>query len=117
MNSKTVKRKLSAVLAAIGRKGKKLKQDKFLPALLTGLVLAFVGLTLISSFAAEAVPRIGKEKLKEVLGNPDVIIVDVRNRKTWQESEFKINGAIRKMPELFGSWATEFPSNQMLVLY
>jgi hypothetical protein len=43
--------------------------------------------------------------------------VDVRNRRTWQESEFKIKGAIRKMPELFDSWATDFPSNKMLVLY
>jgi hypothetical protein len=117
MNSKTVKRKLSAVPAAAGRKGKKLKRDKFLMALLPGLVLALVGLIIISSFAAEAVPRIGKEKLKEMLGNPDVIILDVRNRKTWQDSEFKIKGAIRKIPDIFDSWADEFPSNKVLVLY
>ena len=94
-----------------------MKQDKFSTTLLPALIFALVGLTLISSFAAEAVPRIGKEKLKEMLGSPDVIILDVRNRKTWQESEFKIKGAIRKMPELFDSWATDFPSNKMLVLY
>jgi len=117
MNSKTVKRKLSAVLAAAGRKGKKLKQNKFSATLLPALVFALVGLTLISSFAAEAVPRIGKEKLKEMLGSPDVIILDVRNRKTWQDSEFKIKGAIRKIPDIFDSWADEFPSNKVLVLY
>ncbi len=117
MNSEVVKCKLSAVLAAVYRKGKKLKQVKFLTTLLAALVFAYVGLTLISSFAAEAVPRIGKEKLKEMLGNPDVIILDVRNSETWQKSEFKIKGAIRKMPEFFGSWADEFPSDKVLVLY
>jgi len=117
MNRKTIKRKLSAVPAVVCRKGKQLKQDKFLTALLPALVFALVGLTLISSFAAEAVPRIGKEKLKEMLGSPDVIILDVRNRKTWQDSEFKIKGAIRKIPDIFDSWADEFPSNKVLVLY
>ena len=117
MNSKTVKHKLSAVLPAVFRKGKKLKQDKFSAILLPGLFFALVGLTLISSFAAEAVPRIGKEKLKEMLGNPAVIILDVRNRRTWQESEFKIKSAIRKRPKLFDSWATEFPKDKMLILY
>jgi hypothetical protein len=108
---------LSAVLTAVCKKGKKLKQDKFSTTLLSALVFALVGLTFISSIAAEAVPRIDKEKLKEMLGNPDVIVLDVRNRKTWQESEFKIKGAIRKIPDIFDSWATEFPSNKMLVLY
>jgi predicted sulfurtransferase len=94
-----------------------MKQDKFSTTLLPALVFAFVGLTLISSVAAEAVPRIGKEKLKEMLGNPDVIILDVRESKNWQESEFKIKGAIRKRPKFFADWAKEFPSNKVLVLY
>jgi hypothetical protein len=117
MNSKTVKRKLSAVPVAVCKKGKKLMQDKLLRALWLALVFAFVGSTLISSVVAEAVPRIGKEKLKALIGNPEVIILDVRYRESWQESEFKIKGAIRKRPELFDSWATEFPKDKMLVLY
>ena len=117
MNCEAIKRKLSAVLTAVFRKGKKLKQNKFSVTLLPALVFAFVGLTLISSLAAEGVPRIGKEKLKEMLGNPDVIILDVRNSETWRKSEFKIKGAIRKMSEFFDSWADEFPSNKVLVLY
>ena len=117
MNSKTVKRKLSAVLAAVYKKGKKMKQDVISKTLLPALVFAFIGVTLISSVSAEAVPRIGKEVLKKMLGGPDVIILDVRNSKNWQESEFKIKGAIRKRPKLFTNWAKEFPSNKVLVLY
>ena len=105
------------MLTAVCRKGKKLKPDKFSTTLLPALVFALVGLTLISSIAAEAVPRVGKEKLKEMLGDSDIIILDVRNRKNWQESEFKIKGAIRKMPKFFDSWANEFPKDKMLVLY
>ena len=94
-----------------------MKQNKFSTTLLPALVLALVGLTLISSFAAEGVPKIGKEKLKEMLDNPDVIILDVRDSQEWQESKFKIKGAIRKRPNFFDSWATEFPKDKMLVLY
>jgi predicted sulfurtransferase len=94
-----------------------MKQNKFSTTLLPILVFALVGLSLISSFAAERVSKIGKEKLKEMLDNPDVIILDVRNSQEWQKSEFKIKSAIRKMPKSFDSWATEFPKDTMLVLY
>jgi predicted sulfurtransferase len=97
--------------------GAKLKKNKFSTILSIALDLALVGLIIISAFAAEGVSKIGKEKLKEMLENPDVIILDVRNSQEWQESEFKIKSAIRKMPKSFDSWATEFPKDKMLVLY
>lgn len=81
------------------------------------LSLALVGLIIISVFAAENVPKISKEKLKELLGNPNVIILDVRNSENWQESEFKIIGAIRRMPKFFDAWANEFPRDKVLFLY
>jgi hypothetical protein len=82
-----------------------------------GLSLALVGLIIISVFAAEDVPRISKEKLKELLGNPNVIILDVRHDENWQESEFKIKGAIRRRPKFFDSWANEFPRDKVFFLY
>jgi predicted sulfurtransferase len=94
-----------------------LKNNKFSTILSIALGLALVGLVIISAFAAEGVSKIGKEELKEMLDNPDVIILDVRNSQEWQESEYKIKGAIRKMPKFFDSWATEFPKDKMLVLY
>ena len=92
-------------------------KDKFLTILSVGLGLALVGLIIISVFAAEDVPRISKEKLKEVLGNPNVIILDVRHSENWQENEFKIKGAIRRRPKFFDSWANEFPRDKVLFLY
>ena len=92
-------------------------KDKFLTILSIGLGLALVGLNIISVFAAEDAPRISKDKLKGLLGNPNVIILDVRHTDTWQEGEFKIKGAIRRRPEFFDSWANEFPRDKMLFLY
>ncbi len=92
-------------------------KNKFLTILSIGLSLALVGLIIISVFAAEDVSRISKEKLKELLGNPNVIILDVRYSENWQESEFKIKGAIRRRPKFFDSWADEFPRDKVLFLY
>lgn len=92
-------------------------KDKFLTIFSIASSLALVGLIIISVFAAQDVPRISKEKLKELLGNSDVIILDVRLSQVWQKSEFKIKGAIRRRPTFFDSWANEFPHNKVLVLY
>jgi len=92
-------------------------KNKFLTILSIGLSLALVGLIIISVFAAEDVSRISKEKLKELLGNPNVIILDVRYSENWQESEFKIKGATRRRPKFFDSWADEFPRDKVLFLY
>ncbi len=101
----------------IFKRGEKMKKDKFLSIKSIALSLALVGLIIISVFAAEDVLRISKEMLKEQLGNPNVIILDVRVSENWQKSEFKIKGAIRRRPKLFDSWANEFPRDKVLVLY
>jgi len=45
------------------------------------------------------VPRMTKEELKSLLGNPDVIILDVRESGDWKESKWKIPGAVREDSE------------------
>jgi hypothetical protein len=92
-------------------------KNKSLTILSIGLSLALVGLIIISVFAAEDVARISKEKLKELLGNPNIIILDVRYSENWQKTEFKIKGAIRRRPKFFDSWANEFPRDKVLFLY
>ena len=94
-----------------------MKKDKFLTIKSIVLSLALVGLSIISVFAAEDVPRISKEDLKVLLGNPDVILLDVRTSENWQKSEFKIKGAIRRMPKFFDTWVNEFPRDKRLFLY
>jgi hypothetical protein len=99
------------------RRQEKMKKNKFSIIKSIALGLTLIGLAIISASAADGISRISKEQLKEMLDNSDVVILDVRISEDWQKSEFKIKGAIRKRPELFDSWANEFPRDKALVLY
>jgi hypothetical protein len=67
--------------------------------------------------AAQEAPRIDKETLKSWLGNPEVIILDVRQPKDWQGSDKKIQGAVRVDPHAVDTWAATLPKNKKIVLY
>ena len=66
---------------------------------------------------AEDVSLIGKEELKSMLGNPDVIVVDVRSDRQWSESDWKIPGALHENPRHSKSWAKDYPKDKTLVIY
>lgn len=63
------------------------------------------------------VPRITKEELKSMLGNPDVIILDVRLDDQWKVSERKIIGALHETPKDVTSWVGKYPKDKTIVLY
>ena len=67
--------------------------------------------------AANDVPRITKEELKPMLGNPDMILVDVRTASSWDESDSKIQGAVREDPKKVSSWADKYPKDKTFVFY
>ena len=90
---------------------------KSLKCLFVSLNLLVMGVFLFSSVAAEDAPKMTKEELKGILGNPDVVVIDVRHTESWQDSEFMIKGAVRGNPEYFESWADEYPKEKTLVLY
>ncbi len=92
-------------------------RDKSLTILSIVLVSAFVGLIVSPGFSAEDDIRMSKEKLEKLIDNPDVIIPDVRHTQHWQNSTYKIKGAVRRRSMLFDSWANEFPRDKLLVLY
>jgi len=62
-------------------------------------------------------PRMTKDELKAKLGNPDLLVIDVRYGKDWTDSKLKIRGAIREDPKVFDSWANKYPKNKTLVFY
>jgi rhodanese-related sulfurtransferase len=82
--------------------------------LLTGLPQ----LTLAMGKATKA-PRMTKEELKAslLLGNPDLLILDVRVGREWEVSKEKIQGAIREDPKKVQFWAAKYPNDKTLVLY
>ncbi len=87
--------------------------SRVLAALLT---LAFMCFFAKAAVASE-VPRMTKEELKAMLGNPDVVIVDVRLGKDWKASESKIKGAVREEPKKAKSWAGKYDKDKTYVLY
>lgn len=55
------------------------------------LILMF----LATSATAGSVSTMDKDQLKSLLGNDDVVVLDVRTGKDWSTSEFKIQNALR----------------------
>ena len=62
-------------------------------------------------------PRMTKDDLKAMLGNPDLLVIDVRYGKDWTDSNLKIRGAVREDPEAFDSWANKYPKDKTFVFY
>jgi hypothetical protein len=83
------------------------------------LLAAFVLVGCLQNLApGTKVPRMTKEELKPLLGNPDVIILDVRIPGEWNRSALKIQGAVREDPERdYKTWASKYPKDKTLVFY
>jgi hypothetical protein len=62
-------------------------------------------------------PRMAKEELKSLLGNPEVIVLDVRIAGGWKKSDWKIKGAIREDPEKIKSWSEKYAKDKTLIFY
>jgi len=61
--------------------------------------------------------RITAGQLKEMLGDPNVIIIDVRDPVSWVKSASKILGAVREDPQNVGTWAEKYAREQTIVFY
>ncbi len=93
---------------------------------LIGLVMIGLGAAFFMETAATAadVPRITKEQLKSMLGDPNVIVIDVRINRHWNESDSKIAGAVREDPGAQApkiteadAWMSKYPKDKTLVFY
>ena len=75
-----------------------------------------LGAVVTVSLAAEP-PRISKEELQAMLGNPDLVIIDDRTGSDWTASEFKIKGAIREDPNKVEAWMDKYSKEKTVVFY
>jgi hypothetical protein len=69
------------------------------------------------SAASIEVPRISIERTKQMLSNPDVVIIDVRTAKTWWRSTSKIKNALREEPGSLKRLAEKYPKEKTLIFY
>ena len=80
--------------------------------LLVAVLFAGIGMS-----NAQDVKRISKESLNKMLGNPNVIVVDVRLPYDWNPSKLKIKGAKREDPFNVKDWMKKYPKDKTLVFY
>ncbi len=67
---------------------------------------------------ADKVPRMTPDQLKEMLGKPEVIILDVRAAGDWAKAQTKIQGAVREDPnKATKTWAGKYGKDKTIVLY
>ncbi len=88
--------------------------------LVVAVVAAFVCLALVAGASGPKegeAARIEIDKLKSMLGSPDLILLDVRQPADWNKSNSKMKGAIREDPTVFDSWALKYPKDKTIVLY
>jgi rhodanese-related sulfurtransferase len=84
---------------------------------LTAVLLAVFVFAALFAFAQDRVPRITKEELRAMLGDPAFIILDVRLGQEWSSSDKQIQGAVREDPRDFASWMNKYPKDKTLVFY
>lgn len=80
--------------------------------------LMVLGMSAAVSLAGEEAPRITKEELKGMMENPDLVILDVRYGKDWDDSKEKIKGALREDPKRKAeTWVEKYAKDKTIVLY
>jgi rhodanese-related sulfurtransferase len=80
------------------------------------LALALMGY-LAATIQAEEISRMTKDQLREVLGKPDVVVIDVRSNPDWIGSQQNIKTAVREDPKKVASWMAKYPKDKDLVFY
>jgi hypothetical protein len=63
------------------------------------------------------VPGISVDRVKQLLNNSDVIIIDVRKYRNWWRSSKKILSAVRENPFKVDQWAQKYPKDKSLIFY
>ena len=85
---------------------------------LTAIVVAFaVAAVFATPAAAQEAKRMTIEELKGMLGNPDLVVVDVRRDGDWKSSAVKVKGAVREDPEKVDTWMSKYSKDETLVFY
>jgi hypothetical protein len=91
------------------------------PILISALVAVLLLIALAGYSAppssVEQVPRLTKEAVREMLGKPDVVIVDIRYIKQYEQSDKKLPGAVFVQPENFDEFVKNHPKDKTYVLY
>lgn len=81
------------------------------------MIFFLPGAIATTATTADDVPKVTTQELKGQLGDPDVVIVDVRTEGSWKGSASKIKGAVREDPKNVQNWIKKYPKEKTLVFY
>jgi len=63
------------------------------------------------------VPKVTKEQIKELIGQADFVLLDVRPNEQWRATQVKLPGAIHEDPEDVKGWAEKYQKDARIVTY
>ena len=79
--------------------------------------LIFGQMPLLHAGDKEGVSKISVDEVRQLLGQPDTIIIDVRTPRNWWRSGKKILTAIREDPSKVDQWLPTYAKDQTLIFY
>jgi hypothetical protein len=89
-----------------------------------GIICATAALGLLTITACAGVSRgngedvrITIQELRQMLGSPDLIVIDVRDPVSWSKTDRKIQGAVREDPKNPSAWKDTYPKDKIIVFY
>lgn len=92
------------------------KASRMICGMIAVLVILAMGIHVV--WAAEKIPRMTKEQLREMMGKSDLVILDVRSSSDWGKAQRKIQGAVREDPSKgTKTWAEKYAKDKTIVLY
>jgi rhodanese-related sulfurtransferase len=87
-----------------------------------GLLLALVGALLLLPLgtalaAKQEVQSVNPATLKGMLGDPQLMVIDVRTPSAFADSKTMIKGAVRQDPGKVPTWGKTLPKDKKIVVY
>lgn len=82
-----------------------------------GFLLILGNLAAVSAGDLDVVPVVSVHQVGQMLGRPDLIIIDVRKNLSWWQSTTKISSAVREDPSKVSEWAQKYTKDQTLMFY
>ena len=101
------------------------KSTSFILFVVVSILLAVSASLFIAGCKGKEAPKasdkstleISKEALKGRLGDPGLIVIDVRMAQAWEDCDSKITGARREDPAKLSTWAKHYAKDKMIVFY
>ena len=82
------------------------------------LILMLVGQThFLKADETAEIDRISPDDVNQLLGQPGIVIIDVRKPRDWSRTSQKILTAVRHDPSKVDQWAGKYRKDKTLIFY